>query len=86
MSSPIDETDNQDDHLKYAPKWARDRNQSESPSFAGVEVPPHNEQSFSVNVQTSDEVRAPLLPDFRDQLGRPECSVCSAATFRRSAP
>jgi branched-chain amino acid transport system substrate-binding protein len=63
MSSPIDETDNQDDHLKYAPKWARDRNQSESPSFAGVEFPPHNEQSFSVNVQTSDEVRAPLLPD-----------------------
>ena len=63
MSSPIDETDNQDDHLKYAPKWARDRNQSESPSFAGVEFPPHNEQSFSVNVHTSDEVRAPLLPD-----------------------
>ena len=46
MSNPTDDTEKQDDHLKYAPKWARDRHYNGSPSIAGDEFPPHNEQSF----------------------------------------
>ena len=66
MSSPTDETEKHEDHLKYAPKWARNRNHSGSPSIAGGEFPQPDEQSLP-----AEEVRVPLQPDART-LGDPQ--------------
>ena len=63
MSSPTDETKKQDDHLKYAPKWARDRGHNRSPSIAGDEFPLQNEESFPAQDFSTDEIRVPLQPD-----------------------
>src|SRR5580700_6542034 len=63
MSNPTDDTDKNDDHLKYAPKWARDRHYNGSPSIAGGEFPPHNEQSFPAEDLSTDRIRVPLQPD-----------------------
>jgi branched-chain amino acid transport system substrate-binding protein len=62
MSSPTDEK-KQDDHLKYAPKWARDRGHNGSSSIAGDEFSLQNERSFPVEDLSPDEVRVPLQPD-----------------------
>src|SRR5271169_2156542 len=63
MSSPTDETKKQDDHLKYAPKWARDRGHNGSPGIADNEFPLQNEQSLPVEDLSPDEVEVPLQPD-----------------------
>ena len=42
MSSPTDETKKHGDHLKYAPKWARDRSYNGEPSIS--EFPQSNEE------------------------------------------
>jgi branched-chain amino acid transport system substrate-binding protein len=70
MSGPTDDTEKNDDHLKYAPKWARDRHHyNGSPSIAGGDFSQHNEQSFPAEDLSTDQVRVPLQPDtgaFRD--------------------
>jgi branched-chain amino acid transport system substrate-binding protein len=70
MSSPTDDSEKNDDHLKYAPKWARDRHYyNGSPSIAGGEFPQHSEQSFPAEDLSTDQVLQPLQPDtgtFRD--------------------
>ena len=61
MSSPTDRTGKHDDHLAYAPKWARDPNRErshESPSTAEGEFPQHSEQSVSKEGLISDQARA----------------------------
>jgi branched-chain amino acid transport system substrate-binding protein len=62
MSNPTDDTDKNDDHLKYAPKWARERHYNGSPSIAGGEFPQHNEQSFPAEDLSTDRIRVPLQP------------------------
>jgi ABC-type branched-subunit amino acid transport system substrate-binding protein len=67
MSSPTDKTGKHDDHLAYAPKWARDRNHKrrhEAPGIAEGEFSQHNEQSFPKEGLISDQARAyrPLDP------------------------
>ena len=70
MSSPTDETEKHEDYLKYAPKWARNRNHDGNPSIAGGEFPQLNEQSLLVEAVT-DQVRVPLQPD-AGTLGDPQ--------------
>jgi branched-chain amino acid transport system substrate-binding protein len=53
MSSPTDRTEKHDDHLAYAPKWARDPNRETS-----HETPQHNEQSVPKEGLISDQARA----------------------------
>jgi branched-chain amino acid transport system substrate-binding protein len=62
MSSPTDDSEKNDDHLKYAPKWARDRHYNGRPSIAGGEFPQHNE-SFPADDLSTDQVGVPLQPD-----------------------
>ena len=71
MSSPTDETEKHEDHLKYAPKWARNRHHSGSPSIAGGEFPQPDEQSLPAEDLSTDQVRVPLQPDART-LGDPQ--------------
>src|SRR6266566_3234249 len=53
MSSPTYRTEKHDDHLAYAPKWARDPNRETS-----HETPQHNEQSVPKEGLISDQARA----------------------------
>ena len=67
MSSPTDRTEKHDDHLAYAPKWARDPHHErthENPNIAEGEFPQHNEQSVLKEGLISDQARAhrPLDP------------------------
>ena len=67
MSSPTDRTEKHDDHLAYAPKWARDPHHErthENPNIAEGEFPQHNEQSVPKEGLISDQARAhrPLDP------------------------
>jgi ABC-type branched-subunit amino acid transport system substrate-binding protein len=66
MSSPTDRTEKHDDHLAYAPKWARDplhERRHESPNIAEGD-PQHNEQPVPKEGLISDQARAhrPLDP------------------------
>ena len=63
MSNPTDDTEKDDNHLKYAPKWARDRHYNGSPSIAGDEFSQHDEQSFPAEDLSTDRIRVPLQPD-----------------------
>jgi branched-chain amino acid transport system substrate-binding protein len=63
MGNPTDDTDKNDDHLKYAPKWARERHYNGSPSIAGGEFPQHSEQSSPAEDLSTDRIRVPLQPD-----------------------
>ena len=67
MSSPTDRTEKHDEHLAYAPKWARDPHHErthENPNIAEGEFPQHNEQSVPKEGLISDQARAhrPLDP------------------------
>ena len=63
MSNPTDDTDKNDDHLKYAPKWARERHYNGSPSIAGGEFPQHSEQSSPAEDLSTSRIRVSLQPD-----------------------
>ena len=63
MSNPTDDTDKDDDHLKYAPKWARERHYNGSPSIAGGEFPQHSEQSSPAEDLSTSRIRVSLQPD-----------------------
>ena len=66
MSSPTDRTEKHDDHLAYAPKWARDplhERRHESPNIAEG-APQHNDPPVPKEGLISDQARAhrPLDP------------------------
>src|SRR6516165_8207746 len=46
MGGPTRENEKNDDHLAYAPKWARDSNLERSPGIAEGEFAQYNEQSY----------------------------------------
>src|ERR1700758_5644877 len=80
MSSPTDRTEKHDDHLAYAPKWARDPNRETS-----HETPQHNEQSVPKEGLISDQARAhrPLdTASLREARWR-WCSPAPAVSGRR---
>ena len=57
MSSPS-ETEKNNGHLAYAPKWVRDQNRESSPGIAEGEFPT-SEQTFPVDVLNVDQTLVP---------------------------
>jgi len=72
MGGPTRENEKNDDHLAYAPKWARDSNLERSPGIAEGEFPQHNEQSYLMeDVRDGEAAGSKRLPPLNSPRLRP---------------